>query len=190
MQTMKQCSVDDRVAIIGNGIAANLVAACVRKLVPGVTVTIIGPEDAKRPIVGESTVETSAHFLRELGLHHLLIEQQFPKYGLTYYYKEHLSNPNCRRYFVDEAPAVPPLPAFQLNRFTFDPALRGHNRKGGVEFIHGSVTSVTLRQRGGAHELEFDLAAGGSGRCRARWVVDASGRSRVLGKKLGLHRKN
>jgi len=115
------------VVIVGNGITGNLSATYLRKIRPDLNVLVIGRTDRSRPIVGESLVEVSTHFLRDIGLGDLLIEEHFPKYGLTYYYKTDIDDPSCNRYVVDEAPAIPPLPSFQLNRFTFDAALRNIN---------------------------------------------------------------
>lgn len=173
------------VAIIGNGVSGNLLAMFIRKKLPRLDVTVVGKADPHRPIVGESTVESSTHFLRELGLHQTLVETHFPKYGLTYYYKANLSDPNDRRYVVDEAPAIPPLPSFQLNRFVFDVQLQERNRELGVDFVAEQVKDIELGTNGQRHRV---LLQDGSS-IDARFVIDATGRRRLLGRKLNLHEK-
>jgi len=125
-------------AILGNGVAANLAAAYMRKSMPELTVAVIGSVDKRRPIVGEALVEVSTNFIREIGLGPLLVERHHPKYGLTYYYKPNLDNPSDRTYVFDESPHVPPFPSFLINRFTFDRDLRSHNAANGVAFHPGA----------------------------------------------------
>src|SRR5207249_1436694 len=102
--------------ILGSGLAANMAAAYFRKRLPTQKVVLLGRREPKRPIVGESLVEWSTRFLYECGVGHLLEERQQPKFGLTFYHKESLSNPECRRYFVHETPEQLRMPSFHLNR--------------------------------------------------------------------------
>ena len=95
--------------IMGSGVVGNIAAACLRRYFPSVRVTVVGRSDQELPIVGESLVELSTHFLQDLGLSRTLIEQHLPKYGLTYYYKLDPSRPRDPGYIVDEAPSNPPF---------------------------------------------------------------------------------
>jgi len=173
------------IGILGNGVAANLAAAYFRKTFPDLGVAVIGRNPPRRPIVGESLVEVSTLFIRELGLGPLLIERHHPKYGLTYYYKQKLEDPSDRRYVVDEAPALPPFPSFEVNRFTFDRDLRACNAAAGVTQLEDRIVDVEIVK--GAHRVLSEAVDGSKRETVCRWLVDATGRSRVLGRRLGLH---
>ena len=73
---------------------------------------VVGQRQPDLPIVGESLVELSTHFIRDLGLSEYLIERHLPKYGLTFYYKLHPDRPEDLTYIVDESPANPRSPRF------------------------------------------------------------------------------
>lgn len=180
-------AVKKRIAVIGNGVAGNLAAAYFRQRFPTSEIVVIGGENKRRPIVGESTVEVTAHFLHGLGLGEHLEEEQYHKYGLTYYYKVHAGDPACRRYVVHEAPGILRMPAYQLNRATFDDQVRAVNRQSGVVYLPQNVVDVRLGEGGAPHELRLaEDSEGAHEPVAAQWIVDASGRNRVLARKLGL----
>jgi len=175
------------IAIIGNGVAGNLAAAYFRRRFPTHEIVVVGAENRRRPIVGESTVEVTTHFLHGLGLGEHLEEQHYHKYGLTYYYKFHTGDPACRRYVVHEAPGILRMPAYQLNREVFDDAVRAQNRQNGVVFVPRNVVDVRLGEGGAAHELHLaEDEDGAHETLTSQWVVDASGRNRVLARKLAM----
>ena len=177
--------VDCDVLIIGNGIAGNLAAAWFTRYLPALHVKVVGPAARTLPIVGESLVEFSTQLLQEIGLGRHLVEEQLPKYGLTFYYKLDPTAPADPRYIVDAVPTNPPLPSFLVNRFTLDDALRQLNRDNGVEHIDGKVVRVELGP-GAQHGAEV---RGGDGTVRthaARWLIDATGRRRLLARQLHL----
>ena len=122
----------------------------------------------------------------ELGLGHHLIEDHFPKYGLTYYFKLDIDNPADRTYLVDEIPTGPQILSFQINRFTFDREVRDRNVLNGVELIDGTVVGVDINSGDGLHQVTVQDTAGARQTLRARWLVDATGRNRVLQKQLQL----
>jgi 2-polyprenyl-6-methoxyphenol hydroxylase-like FAD-dependent oxidoreductase len=125
----------------------------------------------------------------ELGLGAYLVEKHYPKYGLTYYFKPDIDNPADRTYVVDEIPTAPQILSFQINRFTFDREVRDRNLKNGVEIIDGTVTGVEINGGNGLHAVNVQDAAGGKQTLSARWLVDATGRNRVLAKQLQLQEK-
>jgi len=177
------------IAILGNGVAANLAAAYFRKNMPELAVAVIGSGDKRRPIVGEALVEASTNFIREIGLGPLLIERHYPKYGLTYYYKPDLDDPADRTYVVDEAPYLPPFPSFLINRFTFDRDLRSHNAENGVTFHPGRATGLELGRAGQPHQVVVEGEDKRKRELNCRWLIDATGRNRMLGRLLGLHHR-
>lgn len=177
-----------RIAIMGAGVAGHLAALYLRKRLPGVEVTLIGRPDRKRPIVGESTVELTTHFFKGIGLGSLLEEKHYHKYGLTYYLKLR-NNPECRNYVVHEAPGVIRMPAYNLNRFSFDKDLRAIVADQQVQLIEADVAAVDLHEgEHTRHRLTLRSEAQ-TWQMDADWVVDATGRNRFMAKKLKLHKE-
>lgn len=180
------------VLVMGGGATGQLAAAYLRMRFPRLSVAIVEGPHNNRPIVGESFVEITIDFLMELGLGSYLIENHFPKYGLTYYFKPAIDNPADRTYVVDETPTVPPLLSFQVNRSTFDREVRRRNIENGVQMIEGTVIDVALHQQesgNGLHTVTFQDAALRKYSVQARWLIDATGRNRVLSKKLQLQER-
>ena len=170
---------------MGNGVAGNLAAAWFTRHMPALHVTVVGPAAPTLPIVGESLVEFSTQFLQAIGLGRHLVEEQLPKYGLTFYYKLDPTAPADPRYVVDALPTNPPLPSFLVNRFSFDGALRQLNRDNGVEHVDDKVARVELGS-GAQHRITARRSDGTELTCMARWVIDATGRRRLLARQLHL----
>ena len=177
------------VIVMGGGATGHLAAAYLRKRFPNLKVAVVEGPHKNRPIVGESLVEVSVDFMFELGLGAYLVEKHYPKYGLTYYFKPDIDNPADRTYVVDEIPTAPQILSFQINRFTFDREVRDRNAQNGVEIIDGTVTGVEINGGTGLHAVTLQTAAGGKQTRSARWLVDATGRNRVLAKQLQLQEK-
>jgi flavin-dependent dehydrogenase len=177
------------VLVMGGGATGQLAAAYLRMRFPNLKVAVVEGPNKRRPIVGESFVELTIDFLLELGLGPYLIEQHYPKYGLTYYYKLDIDHPADRTYFVDETSTVPPQLSFQINRFTFDAEVRRRNIETGVEMIDGTVLSVDIDKSGGPHKVVIGDPAHENHTRFARWLIDATGRNRVLSKLFQLQEK-
>jgi len=173
------------ILIIGSSISAQLAASYLRKHLPELSVTVVGPEVERRPVVGESTISITARFLVELGLGDTLVEKHYPKYALTYYYKDRLDEPRDRTYHVSESPFVLPELSYNLNRFTFDKQVRAHATRLGAVQIAGRVRELDLNGSGPKCVTVMD-ESGHERRLSARFLIDASGRSRLVGRKLGL----
>ena len=174
------------VLVMGGGGTGQLAAAYFRKRFPKLKVAVVEGPHKNRPIVGESLVEVSVDFLFELGMGAYLVEKHYPKYGLTYYFKPDIDNPADRTYVVDEIPTAPQILSFQINRFTFDREVRDRNVMNGMDLIDGTVTAVAINGGDGLHAVTVQDTAGGKQTLSARWLVDASGRNRVLAKQLQL----
>lgn len=179
---------ENRVVVIGSGIAGNMAAAWLKKEQPDLEVVIVGRTDTKTPLVGESLTEFSSIFLRAVGMEESLRTRHFPKYGLSFYYKENIRDPASRRYAVHDPIKEPHIPSFLINRFTFDDDLRAVNRSRGIEMIEANVQDIVL-QKDGPHELTLKDADGNITMMGARWIIDASGRRRFMARKLGLHKE-
>src|SRR5271168_3801755 len=175
------------ILVMGGGGTGQLAAGYLHKRFPKLKVAVVEGPHKNRPIVGESLVEVTVDFLFELGLGHYLVEKHYPKYGLTYYFKPDIDHPADRTYIVDEAPTVPPLLSFQVNRFTFDREVRERNRENGIQMVDGTVVGVKVRNGEGSHTVTVQDPAQQEYPVRARWLIDATGRNRVLAKLLQLH---
>ena len=173
------------VLVMGGGGTGQLAAAYLRMRFPSLAVTVVEGPHKNRPIVGESLVEVSVDFLLELGFGAHLVEKHYPKYGLTYYFKRDIGNPADRTYIVDEIPTAPPILSFQINRFTFDREVRRRNLQNGVQLIEGTVTGVEINGAG-RHVVTVRNPNGEKQTLHARWLVDATGRNRLLAKQLQL----
>jgi flavin-dependent dehydrogenase len=171
---------------MGGGATGQLAAAYLRMRFPNLRVAVVEGPHKNSPIVGESLVEVSVDFLFELGLGAYLVEKHYPKYGLTYYFKLEIDDPADRTYIVDEIPTAPQILSFQINRFTFDREVRDRNVEKGVELIDGTVKRVDLNSADGLHAVTVQDPAGGRQTVSARWLVDATGRNRMLAKHLQL----
>ncbi len=177
------------ILVMGGGATGQLAAAYLRMRFPKLKVSVVEGPHKNRPIVGESLVEVSVDFMFELGLGAYLVEKHYPKYGLTYYFKPNIDDPADRTYVVDEIPTAPQILSFQINRFTFDREVRDRNVQNGVELIDGTVMGVEIKGGEGLHTVRVEDSAGGKQTLGARWLVDATGRNRVLAKQLQLQEK-
>ena len=186
---IKERPMTSDVLVMGGGATGQLAAAYLRMRFPNLKMAVVEGPHKNRPIVGESFVEITVDFLLELGLGPYLIEKHYPKYGLTYYFKPDIDHPVDRTYIVDEAPTVPPLLSFQINRFTFDREVRERNLENGVQMIDGTVAGVDISKSDGLHTVTVQDPAQQKYTLRARWLIDATGRNRVLSKLLQLHEK-
>lgn len=170
--------------VLGSSISAWMVAAGLRHALPDLRVTVVGPRvgEEKRPIVGESLVEPAILFFTELGLGPELEARHELKNGLAFYHKLSPRDPSDRRYTVHAPMEKLHYRSRQLHRPAFDIQLASAAMRRGVGFVEGRVSQVTVGRGGARHRVHgegqpcFDL--------EARWIVDATGRSRVLGRQV------
>jgi flavin-dependent dehydrogenase len=151
---------------------------------PGLDVTVLGPLPAeeKRPLVGESLVEPGILFFREMGLGPHLDQMQVLKNGLTFYHKFDLLNPADRAYTV-QAPEILFHKARQMRRKEFDIACRERAVGLGARILHGLAAEIEVGAGGAKHRV-VATAGGEKITIRSRWIVDATGRARLIGKKV------
>jgi flavin-dependent dehydrogenase len=169
---------------MGGAGTGQLAAAYFQKRFPKLKVAVVEGPHKNHPIVGESLFEVSVDFLLELGMGSYLVEKHYPKYGLTYYFKPDLDNPADRTYVDDEIPTAPPILSFQINRFTFDREVRDRNAQNGVDLVDATVAGVAIKSSDGLHEVTVKYAACARHTMSARWLIDATGRNRVLQKQF------
>jgi flavin-dependent dehydrogenase len=179
------------VVILGGGLAGLTLGLQLKRARPETSVFVAekrqGPAPDAAFKVGESTVEISAHYFAEIcGMKDHLDNEQLRKSGLRYFFPSNGNEDIARRYEwgpTDFAPA----PSYQLDRGRFENALWRANLVAGVDVFDGAfIDDVEI----GDDEQTVTIVRGGPGGERstvnARWVVDATGRSSTLKRKLGL----
>ncbi|MFC4127909.1 NAD(P)/FAD-dependent oxidoreductase [Nocardia rhizosphaerae] len=187
------------VTILGGGITGLTLALQLKRAEPELSIVVLerlrhpAPEATHK--VGESSVEVQAHYLRDvLGLTEHLDNDQLRKNGLRMFFPAAGNTDIARRVEYgqnDEAP----LPSYQLDRGRLENHLGERVAALGVRFEQGAqVSSVDLREDGSDHTVEFRQDRTGR-RIASRWVVDATGRTGLLKRKLDLakpvdHRAN
>jgi flavin-dependent dehydrogenase len=181
------------VVILGGGIAGLSLALELKKKHPDTTLLVVEKQEHPVPEaahkVGESTVEIAAYYMRDvLGMDEHLQEQQLRKFGLRMFFSLDGNHDITHRVEYGQIEQAP-LPAYQIDRGRMENALGTEVRKYGGEFLAGcKIQQVQLQP-----EQEFHLVriqrADGPCEVRARWVVDATGRSSFLKRQLGLERE-
>jgi flavin-dependent dehydrogenase len=178
--------------IMGGGLAGLTLARQLRIEAPHIRVLVV--EKRKHPVreaafkVGESSVEIGAHYFHHvLGLEPHLRSRQLEKLGLRYFFPQGDNRDLARR--VELGPPVhPPVPSFQLDRGRLENFLLEDLRAGGVEVIDdSSVREIAIEPRN--HTVTFASKGEGTRTVRARWLADASGRTGLIKRKLGLARE-
>lgn len=174
------------VLVLGSSISGLIAAAGLRHALPDLRITVVGPEvgQEKRPVVGESLVEPAILFFTELGLGPELAARHELKNGLAFYHKLSPHDPDDRRYSVHAPMEKLHFRSRQLHRPAFDIQLAGLAARKSVRFIEGRVSELTVGRGGALHRARGEGAAGASFDIEARWIVDATGRNRVLGRQV------
>ncbi|MEU8279777.1 tryptophan 7-halogenase [Microbispora bryophytorum] len=183
------------VAILGGGAAGLTLALQLKQARPDTSILVI--ERQRHPVpeaahkVGESTVEIGGRYLRDvLGLTEHLREQQLDKFGIRMFFSAEGNEDITRRAEVGHS-VLPPydVSSFQLDRGRLENHLAGDLAERGVGFVYGKVEDVDLRP-GQTHRVTITRTDGGSQEVEARWALDATGRSSLLKRKLGLTKES
>jgi flavin-dependent dehydrogenase len=179
------------VVVCGGGLAGLTLARQLKRAMPDLTVLVVEkaagdfPDGAHK--VGEATVEGGAHYFTE-------------KLGLTgYFNKRHLHKLGLRLFFGDshgpfeERPELgarrfPRVPSYQIDRGIFEKDLRKGMGELGVDLVERArVVDVELASGDDDHVVRYQVAEEDDERTvRARFVADATGRRRLLQRKLKL----
>lgn len=179
------------VVVCGGGLAGLTLSRQLMRTMPDLTVLVLErtsgdiPDGAHK--VGEATVEGGAHYLTE-------------QLGLTGYFNtRHLHKLGLRMFFGDphgpleERPELGArrfarVPSYQIDRGILERDLRKGVHELGVDLVEGAkVLDVDLSSTGDDHVVHYQAGdESGEREVRARFVVDASGRHRLLQRKLSL----
>jgi len=157
--------------------------------------SILVLERLRRPLpeaafkVGESTIEPGAfYYAKTLKLEDYLEKEQLEKLGLRYFYRsrngEFASRPE---YGVNR---FLPAKSFQLDRGKLENHLRALVDEAGIKLIEGvSVKDIQINQGDEPHQVFYQDGEKVI-EVKARWVVDALGRRRLLQRKFNLMKES
>ena len=174
-------------AILGSGMAGGLLARQLRRGLPGLRIGVFDKTVASSYKVGESTVEiASSHLIRKVGLSRYLYEQHLPKNGLRYFFDD----PERRTELVAMSEVgtvnLPFHPAFQVDRSRLDADLAEMNQQQGIGVHRGArVRDLELGREGAPHRFCVERE-GSVESVECGWLVDATGRTGLLARSLGL----
>jgi flavin-dependent dehydrogenase len=178
---------DFDVAIMGGGLAGNLLARQLTRSAPGTRIGLFEKSTESSWKVGESVVEIGSHYLiTRQGLSRYLYDRHFPKNGLRYFFDD-----ERRSLPLWEMSEIGPInlpfhPSFQIDRARLEEDLLELNAAAGVDVRRGTtVRPVLVAENGEPHRVEVSRA-GQKRTYTTRWLVDAAGRADLLARKLGL----
>ena len=178
------------VVVLGGAFAGASTAVLLGRERPDLSVLLVEKSRQFDSKVGEATTEMSAMFLtRRLGLWPHLELEQLPKEGLRYWFADASVRGHAE---ASETGGVvrSPVPSFQLRRDVLDQHLLEQAVEAGAELARPArVRAVELGTDGADHRVEIEID-GEVVAVGARWLVDASGRACVLGRRLGLIERN
>ncbi|MCC6876236.1 MAG: NAD(P)/FAD-dependent oxidoreductase [Sandaracinaceae bacterium] len=173
------------VAILGGGLAGNLLARQLRRTVPEASIALFEKDEETSWKVGESTVEIASSYLtRRLGLSTYLYDQQLPKNGLRFFFDTPDKSAELTAMSELGSNHLPRHPTFQLDRARLEADLRRFNVELGAD-MHVGWTVRDVEIVDGDHVVTV-RGAGEEKTVRARWVVDATGRASTIARKLDL----
>ncbi|MFQ5737929.1 MAG: NAD(P)/FAD-dependent oxidoreductase [Acidobacteriota bacterium] len=177
------------VCILGGGLIGNMQARHLRRTLPRLSVAVVDQrtdeEVEKSRKVGESTVDIAGIFLsRDLDLHEYLTEHHLPKQGLNFHFPDGSGTERLSDYINYFAHFVVGIPTFQLERRTMEADLLRMNESDGVQLFHPHKV-VGVSRNGEGYKVDIESVGDKSrSTLRAGWVIDASGRKRILNRML------
>jgi flavin-dependent dehydrogenase len=177
------------VVILGGAFSGASAAILLRRDRPDLSVLVVEKAVAFDAKVGEATTEMSGMFLtRRLAQWQHLEREHLPKEGLRYWwFNEHVHG----HAEASESGAFQrsTTPSFQLRRDTLDEHLLATAVEEGAELLRPArVRDVELGEFD--HRVTVERDGGEPETVSCRWVLDATGRATLLGKRLGLIERN
>ena len=174
------------VAIVGGGLAGNLLARQLRRAAPDLQIGLFEKSTEPSFKVGESLVEVASNYLlRRLGLSSYLYDRHYPKNGLRFFFDGPARDFELHEMSEIGSDGLPFLPAFQIDRARCEGDLLAMNAEDEVLVRTGvEVRDLELGRDGALHRFSTSDGRNRS-EYEARWVVDASGRSRMIARGSG-----
>lgn len=188
------------VAILGGGLAGLSLA---RHLLLDTDKTVLLLERKEeipgpRQKVGESQVQLAGYyFSKVLDLEEHLLDDHYMKYNLRFYWKTPgRSNDAIEDYSQSFIRTFSNVASYQVDRNRLEEEILRRNLDHPRFTLVAPARDITLELGEGEapHTLELSLGAdngdGNRHTVRAGWVVDSTGRARLLARRMGLRRRN
>jgi flavin-dependent dehydrogenase len=175
------------VAVLGGGLAGNLLARQLRRELPNLSVAVFERDVERGYKVGESSVEIAAHYwVRRLGLANYFHKEHLPKNGLRFFFDSEKKDLPLEKMSELGVNGLPPYLSFQMDRARLEADLMTMNKDLGADIrIGAKVSDLVLSADGARHTFsveEDDKKTDWS----ARWVIDATGRESMVARQLDL----
>ncbi|HEX2225352.1 MAG TPA: tryptophan 7-halogenase [Thermoanaerobaculia bacterium] len=188
--TNLQCDV----LIVGAGLAGLTLARQILLTHPGKRIVMVNRRaeiPTPKQKVGEATVQVSGYYLsRVLDLEEHLLQEHYLKYNLRFYWKTQAGDTAYEQYAQSFIRNVSNIATYQLDRNKLEAEILRLNLRHPEFTLFAPMDDfdVDLSEEG-PHIFRF-TSEGRRIEGQAAWVVDASGRVRILAKKLGLCRQS
>jgi len=177
------------VIVLGGAFSGAATALLLRRECPQLRLLIVEKAPRFDEKVGEATTEMSGLFLtRRLALWEHLEREQLPKEALRYWFHNERVHGHAE---ASETGAYhrSAVPSFQLRRDALDEHLLATAVAEGAALLRpAKARDVTLGAF--AHQVTVELEGGETRTVHCRWLLDATGRATLLGRKLGLIDRN
>ncbi len=174
------------VVILGGGFAGGTLALHLALHLPDLAVAVIEPNPNPPRFahkVGESSLGPQGTYLvKWLQLEQYMNEAHIEKFGTRYFFGD-TTGPFAERPEVGSRHAVTDFPIYeyQWNRGKLEADLQEMTATRGVTWLSYHATDVQVGQGCADHTVHLhDRTSGEKSTVRAQWVVDASGRRRLL----------
>jgi flavin-dependent dehydrogenase len=180
------------VVILGGGLAGLTQAIQIKKTRPETSIMVVEKQNFPRPEaafkVGESTQEMAAHYFgKVVGLKPHLDRDQLVKFGVRFFFS-YGDNSDIAHRIEAGRTYFSPVKSYQLDRGRFENVLAEECRKLGIKLLENTkATGVEISKFG--HQVILEGPPLNS-RVNARWLVDATGRSSLLKRHLGLQKES
>ena len=167
--------------ILGGGIASTFLCLSIFKKDPDFKILILEKRETFPQKIGESLVDLTALYVKSLNIDHILAQHTY-KTGVRFLFNES-NSPDLSRIAEFASPTFPGLiRGYHLDRSRFDQQLLEEaEKKGATIYRPAEILQASLEEF--HNELELQTPDG-IRRVYARWVVDATGRSRYVPRQL------
>lgn len=179
------------VIIVGAGLAGLSLAAQLLKYTKQPNILLLDKwEDPPRPTqkVGESLVQVSGYYFSKiLDLEDYLMINHYLKYNLRFYWQTGTGDDFWEDVSSSSIRIISNIPNYQLDRNKLEQHLMWRNKQDArFQFVGGvRDINVDLSENDDPHTVSFN-----KGTTKCTWIVDTSGRSSVLKRKLELQKES